>query len=866
LYIGRFCGDNNLTDGLTDLHNIIGKTIYFESEATFGGWRDETGVLIHEQFLNLNYMSLFFNFMDNLVPSYFTVEKIDASKPNTNQRIYNVINDGVILFEYFGHGYKNLWSVGGYSLVISDFENNLLNYNKSPVVHAISCQTGWFDDDVDCFAEALTTYSGTKGFTAYLGSGRTFVVNYASVIFDPPTYFQELLPFTIFEHLSHITGEYVLESKVLSLLPTDNFAFNLFGDPALNIMAQGFEVTHDVTLSEYTVITNEITVKNGARLTIPENGQLIFESEGQLYFDESATLEISDNATLTSLNSKPLTVDGIVIIGHNVTFTSPNSLWDVYVSNEILSTSIVNATFEKCSLHSNSSNLIISGSIFNECEYVFSHKGDVTVSDQSIFYKTSLSLENIEDNDKSVTITGCLFTTDDSRPAVDLLNYNSYNISDNLIEYYYDGIQLMQSGHGRVGRQIIQNNEIKNCINHGIVAYNSQGEIYKNHIMNNNIGIWLGNRSNFKLHGNSSATNQTLTQEIIDNSSIEVYASEYSFPYYFRYNVIIDEDNSGYYEDPLVYHSAGTSPLIKDVRYNCWGNNFDPVEDFYPSGFVWNPIWCPNDTRDSIPESAEEMYDTANNLFYQEDFAEAKNMYELLITQYPQTKFSSAAMKELFALEYFISGNYQPLKQYYANDIAIQSDTVLESLGNHLIAKCDIKLENWSDAINYYENKISNPTSFEDSVFAIIDLGYTYFVMENSGLKSTISGKMPEHKPISKDQFLKKRNYLLSLIPNDSNQKEGFNSQTKLGELLQNVPNPVKDYTEIRYFIEKESYIQVDVFNCTGQRIKSINEGIRPKGNHYFVLDASNLKLGIYLYALRLDGQITDSKKMTIIK
>nr|NQU93759.1 hypothetical protein [Bacteroidota bacterium] len=163
LFIGRFCVDNDLQGGgLTELHNVVEKTIFYESEATFGGWRDETGVLVHEDFTY--YMPPFFNFIDNLVPSYFTVDKIDASEPDTHDSIYKVMNDGVMLFTYYGHGNQHGWSAGGY-LDLSYLINNLTNTNKEPVVHAIACESGWFDAAGDCFGEALMTYSETEGFT-----------------------------------------------------------------------------------------------------------------------------------------------------------------------------------------------------------------------------------------------------------------------------------------------------------------------------------------------------------------------------------------------------------------------------------------------------------------------------------------------------------------------------------------------------------------------------------------------------------------------------------------------------------------------------------------------------------------------------
>ncbi|OYT15640.1 MAG: hypothetical protein B7C24_12000 [Bacteroidetes bacterium 4572_77] len=239
LFIGRFCVDNNLQNGLTELQNVVNKTICYESEATFGGWRNEIGTMIHEDFSY--YMTPFFSFIDNLIPSYFNADHIDATQPNTHETLYQVMNDGVGLFTYYGHGVKNGWSAGGY-LDMSVLKSELANTHKAPIVHAIACETGWFDKYGDCFGENLVTYSGTNGFTGYLGAGRSVYANQGASISDPPNRFQEVIEYTIFHDLSHITGEYILESKVIYpswCAGQYKYAFNYFGDPALNVMAQG---------------------------------------------------------------------------------------------------------------------------------------------------------------------------------------------------------------------------------------------------------------------------------------------------------------------------------------------------------------------------------------------------------------------------------------------------------------------------------------------------------------------------------------------------------------------------------------------------------------------------------------------------
>ena len=156
----------------------------------------------------------------------------------------------------------------------------------------------------------------------------------------------------------------------------------------------------------------------------------------------------------------------------------------------------------------------------------------------------------------------------------------------------------------------------------------------------------------------------------------------------------------------------------------------------------------------------------------------------------------------------------------------------------------------------------------EDSIFAIIDLGYTYFLMENGGLKAAYTGNMIEHKPVSMEKFEEKRDYLLSLLPGDQlseTMKESIGN-LKTGELLQNVPNPFKGSTQIWYRLEKESNVQLNIHNYTGQLIWSVKEGTKSIGTHFFEFDGTGLKNGIYFYSISINGQTTDSKKMTIIK
>ncbi|MCD4697008.1 MAG: T9SS type A sorting domain-containing protein [Bacteroidales bacterium] len=629
-------------------------------------------------------------------------------------------------------------------------------------------------------------------------------------------------------------------------------------------------ITEDLSLFSNMVSRFTPTVDNNATLSV-EDGVRIDMYDSEIHINPGSSLILENNVTfLAKTGSCKLIIDGNIIVGSNISFIAEEGAeLDVILNNNSLQATFNNTTFEKARLNSYAQNLTIMNSTFDDCFIIYSHRGNVTITDNTVFDRTWLYLENTEDNNNTASVTHCIFTTDFSPAAIDLWNYNQYEISNNTIDgYYYNGIQILQSGYGDTKKNIISDNTITNCTQRGILVYGTRGTVYRNHITNNKYGIWFGDHSSIRLYGYSGAISYPQTQEIRDNDLYEVYASQYSFPIYFRYNVIIDEDNLGGQEDALVYYSEGIGGMtLKDVRYNCWyieEENFDPEEDFYPGGYIWEPTWCPEIGGGIATDPDEDMYEVANNLFDAEDYTGAKSMYEMLIEQYPQSKFAKAAMQELFALEKFVSNDYSDLKQYYANN----TDPELSETGDYLVSKCDIKLENWPDAVSYYENILLNPETMEDSIFAIIDLGYVYFVMENSGYKSAYTGNLVEYKPESKEQFIENRNYLLSLIPGDqmSETMKGNIAELKEGELLQNVPNPFKGSTQIWYKINTESNVQLNIYNYTGQLISTINEGTKTKGTHHIDFDANGLKNGIYFYSISINGQTTDSKKMTIME
>lgn len=621
---------------------------------------------------------------------------------------------------------------------------------------------------------------------------------------------------------------------------------------ALNGHQKTFRVSGTFTIDNYLEFANN--TQTGVYLA--ENAEILV-----------ANLITDDNVTFTGTSANnQIRVSNSMQLGNNNTFTSDEVLWDVFLDGDQMQTTINQATFENCRLHNYGEALTITNSTFDDCQYTFSHKGAVSITETD-FNRTWLYLENTEDNDNKVTVYDCNFNTDVFMVGIDLWNYGKFDISHNSIDGFYNGIQLMQSGYGPARNQNIHHNTITNCTQNGIVAYGSIATIHTNQINGNRYGVWFGNNSDIILHGYSSAGSYQQTQVIRDNSKYEVYASQYSFPIYFRYNAIIDDDNIGGASDALVYHNAG-SGVSKDVRYNCWeetAGSFSASQDLYPGGCIWSPTWCPGGSSDRTPGADEDMYEVAVNLFDSEDYAGAKTIYQTLIGQYPESKFAKAAMQELFALEQYGSDDYNSLKQYYTSNSTIQSDTTLNETGKYLAAKCDIKTANWPDAIGFYENSILNPESFEDSIFAIIDLGYAYFMMENSGQKSAYSGNLYQHKPESKEQFKENRDYLLSLLPAEfKHNVESVPADAMQSNitLFQNTPNPATESTVLSFELNEDAKIIISLHDYTGSKIMEPYNKFTQSGTRSVAIDLRTLSPGVYFYSIFSNGQKVYTQKL----
>lgn len=610
------------------------------------------------------------------------------------------------------------------------------------------------------------------------------------------------------------------------------------------------QVRGNIIVTEGSTLTfeGEINIPKYARIVVMDGGTLAINSESTLDFNNHycdilafGNLTIGQNAILTKTGPGQETAN-------------------IELNNQNIDYSFANVTFNKCKLKGYPKSVsVTSGSVFTFGGMDI-EKADILITNSTFTSSDFIARYARNKTSYVYILENCTFFN--SNDAVYIDSYLNFKIMNCTIHNCENGLRIFNSGGAKNDKRIADNNIYSNS-GTGITIYHSDAKIVMNDIYENGLGIQSLNRSNVYLEGNSGASIPEQTQQIMDNENNEVYATQGSFPYHFKWNAIVDEDNN----EPMVYYSSPISEIL-DVSYNYWGNNFNPEQDLYPwEDYIYEPIW--QLAGGGEVGEAEAMYNSAQDKIASEDYAGAKADFQQIVIQYPNTKYAQAAIREMFSIEENAGDDYTALKTYYGNEPEIQNNNDLAKLADYLANFCDIKLENYPAAIVWFEDIIQNPETLEDSIFSIIDLGYTYFLMENGGLKSTYAGSLTEHIPVSRKQFEEKRDYLLTLLFKDTGKSEALEQNLNVlkgGELLQNVPNPFTGKTDIYFKLKETAIVYICIFDYTGKSKKTYNIGKTEKGIHKVEFDSSGLPSGIYFYNLEINGRVSDSKKMAVVR
>ncbi len=83
--------------------------------------------------------------------------------------------------------------------------------------------------------------------------------------------------------------------------------------------------------------------------------------------------------------------------------------------------------------------------------------------------------------------------------------------------------------------------------------------------------------------------------------------------------------------------------------------------------------------------------------------------------------------------------------------------------------------------------------------------------------------------------------------------------------LEQNYPNPFNPTTEIRYALPRDSYVRIEVYNLTGQRVATLIDENQRAGYKSVQWNVGRLASGIYFYRIQA-GDFVKTRKMVLLK
>lgn len=85
-------------------------------------------------------------------------------------------------------------------------------------------------------------------------------------------------------------------------------------------------------------------------------------------------------------------------------------------------------------------------------------------------------------------------------------------------------------------------------------------------------------------------------------------------------------------------------------------------------------------------------------------------------------------------------------------------------------------------------------------------------------------------------------------------------------KLEQNYPNPFNPTSTFNFQLSTDAKTEISVYDLNGRKLKTLISQYLNTGNYSIQFNGSGLSSGIYIYAMKVNGKLTDMKKMTLVK
>lgn len=349
--------------------------------------------------------------------------------------------------------------------------------------------------------------------------------------------------------------------------------------------------------------------------------------------------------------------------------------------------------------------------------------------------------------------------------------------------------------------------------------------------------------------------------------------------------MIIDNSYKLETYDQYLIHCPNLSDSPR-FNYNYWGyrnqnNNaiIPPENRFYPQclapesfeiGYYLDSVWNPGIPRVVTKDNDKIIFNSAIDAALDDNPSLAINLFKQLINDFPASKFTSASAKHIYALE----EDKQALKYYYLNEPNLHYNGEIDKIIDYLTIQCNIKIGNYQEAIDWFEDEISNPESELDSLMSVIDLGYVYMLMEGHD-KASVTCRYPQLKPKSMSGYVTKRESILANLFGTVENQEGYTNSNYTQQAVRpvlkiNFPNPFNPSTTISFLLPENATCTLDIYNIRGQKVRTLINDAKSAGNYSVFWNGQNdngkpVSSGLYFYRL-VTPNFSQTRKMLLVK
>ncbi|MCF8364866.1 MAG: T9SS type A sorting domain-containing protein [Bacteroidales bacterium] len=391
------------------------------------------------------------------------------------------------------------------------------------------------------------------------------------------------------------------------------------------------------------------------------------------------------------------------------------------------------------------------------------------------------------------------------------------------------------------------NNEV------GVGAFNSSPGIFECTFTNNEKAI--GSYSNASPVLSDLYYDEEYHNVIVDND-MGIYVASSSVYLDEGYNDIYNSPASGYY----IY---STTETILGASLNYWGSTSIKAiqERLYPSSCIGiTPICTAANTNFKSTNPARESLLQAYANLRSGDIANAELKFKEIIVGYPDKNEAYLSVSGLFACYKSANENWGNLETYFTE---LYNDSV-GAINNDLlfgyINLCKRELGKYSEAITNYESIILNNPTYNDSVFAVINIGNAY---REAGSYKTSLGTLGYLRPASDAGHIKLTIDLLkTLRPENTDEHAKFDTGIFQLEIF---PNPASKEFTIRFISDKEQAVGIKIVNNRGNVVKHLKDQKAVKGENFYTLKTEGLSSGVYYVSLIDHLQNSRVKKLIVL-